>query len=395
MSVTEEITATGVLPRRLLLGPGPSELDPEVLRAMTRPPLGHLDPALLEILADVQDGLREAFRTGYEVTLALSGTGTSGMQASLANTIEPGDSVVVGTIGYFGERLVEMAERLGARVTRVSAGWGESLDPDLLREAVRRERPRVVAVVHGETATGVAQGSMPEIATIAHEADALLVVDSVASLGGHPVNVDEWGVDVCYSGSQKALGAPSGMAPITASERAMERLRGRRSPVSSFYLDLGLLADYWIGHKYHHTISAPLIYALQAALGILRSEGLEARWRRHERNYLALRAGLEAMGLSVVAPADRVLWTVAAVRLPEKVDAARVQRGLLEGHDIDVAGGLGPLRGKVIRIGLMGYGSQQRFVLLILGALEQVLRAEGYAVTPGAGLSKAMAVYEG
>ena len=376
-------------PTRVLLGPGPSELDPEVLRAMTLPPLGYVDPAMLRIFDELKVLLREAFQTSNEFAIALSGTGTAGMQAALCNTIEPGDAVVIGTMGYFGERLAGMAERLDAKVTRVDAQWGTPLDADQIRDTIRRLRPRVVGVVHGETSTGVAQNDIADIAAAAHEVDALLIVDTVASLGGHPINLDAAGIDVCYSGSQKALGAPSGMAPLTLNERAMERVRTRKTPVSSFYLDVPALEKYWYEGQYHHTISAPLVYALRAALLGLHDEGCEHRWTRHQDNFAAFRAGIEALGLKILAAPEHSLHTVAGVLLPDGMDAGNVRKALLDDFGIEVATGLGPFKPRMLRVGLMGYGSQPHFVLRLLAALEHVLRAHQHAFEAGAGLAAA------
>ena len=380
-------------PTRLLLGPGPSELDPEVLRALTLPPLGYVDPAMLRIFDELKLLLREAFQTSNEFAIALSGTGTAGMQATLCNTIEAGDAAVIGTMGYFGERLAMMAERLGAKVTRVDAQWGTPLDVDQMRDAIRKIRPRVVGVVHGETSTGVAQNDIADIAAAAHEVDALLIVDTVASLGGHPINIDDASIDVCYSGSQKALGAPSGMAPLTLNERAMERVRRRKSPVSSFYLDVPALEKYWYDGQYHHTISAPLVYALRAALLGLHREGCEARWARHERNFAAFRAGVEALGLKVLAAPEYSLHTVAGVLLSDGVDAGDMRNALLERFGIEVATGLGAFKPRMLRVGLMAYGSQPQFVLRLLAALEDMLRARGQRFEPGAGLAAAQRIY--
>lgn len=381
-------------PTRVLLGPGPSELDPGVLRAMTLPPLGYVDPAMLQIFDELKLLLREAFQTRNEFAIALSGTGTAGMQAALCNTIEPGDAVVIGTMGYFGERLAAMAERLGAKVTRVDAQWGTPLDADQMRDTIRKVRPRVVGVVHGETSTGVAQNDIADIAAAAHEVDALLIVDTVASLGGHPIDIDVANIDVCYSGSQKALGAPSGMAPLTLNERAMERVRTRKTPVSSFYLDVPALEKYWYQDQYHHTISAPLVYALRAALLGLHNEGCERRWARHQRNFLAFRAGIEALGLKVLAAPEHSLHTVAGVLLPDGMDAGEVRKALLDGFGIEVATGLGPFKPRMLRVGLMGYGSQPHFVLRLLAALEDVLRARGHAFEAGAGLAAAQTCWQ-
>jgi alanine-glyoxylate transaminase/serine-glyoxylate transaminase/serine-pyruvate transaminase len=376
-------------PVRVLLGPGPSELDPEVLRSMTLPPLGYADPAMLQIFDELKALLREAFQTRNDFAIALSGTGTAGMQAALCNTIESGDAVVIGCMGYFGERLAAMAERLGAKVTRVDAQWGTPLDADHIRDAIRKVHPRVVGVVHGETSTGIAQNNIVDIAAATHEVDAVLIVDTVASLGGHPINIDAAGIDVCYSGSQKALGAPSGMAPLTLNERAMERVRKRKSPVSSYYLDVSALEKYWYHGQYHHTISAPLVYALRAALLGLHNEGCERRWARHQRNFAAFRAGIEALGLNILAAPEHSLHTVAGVLLPDDVDAGDVRKTLLDDFDIEVATGLGPFKPRMLRVGLMGYGSQPQFVLQLLAALEDVLRAHGHAFEAGAGLAAA------
>ena len=388
----KEARKENTVPKRLLLGPGPSEVDPEVLRALTMPPLGHLDPALLDMMSDLQEQLRGAFLTGNKVTLAISGTGTSGMEAALVNMIEQGDRVLVGVTGYFGERLAEIARRCGGEVSRVEVVWGDMLDPGAVRDAIRETRPKVVCMVHAETSTGVYQ-DLAGVADAAHEAGALLVVDAVTSLGGQPLRVDDWGIDVCYSGSQKCLGAPSGLAPITFSDRALERIRERKTPVKSFYLDALLLEKYWDDRQYHHTISAPLIYALHEALGLLHAEGLEARWDRHRHNHEALRAGIEALGLKYLPEEKHGLWPLNAVLVPDGLDEMVIRQALLKEHSIEIGGGLGPLKGKLLRIGLMGYGAQQIFVLQLLAALEIVLWDKGHRAPAGAGVQAAMQVY--
>jgi len=385
-------TQQSAIPKRLLLGPGPSEVDPEVMRALIQPPLGHLDPALLAMLGELEEMLRDVFRTSNQLTLAVSGTGSAGMEAALANSIEPGDSVLVGVIGYFGERLCEVARRVGGDVQRLDAEWGTPLDPEKFAGEIRRLRPRVVAMVHAETSTGVRQ-PLEEIATAAHEADAIFVVDAVTSLGGDPLEVDRWGIDVCYSGSQKCLGAPSGLAPITFNDRAVERIGMRKSPVQSFYLDATLLSKYWNDRAYHHTISAPLIYALHAALRLLQAEGLEARWRSHERNHRAFRAGIEAMDLRFLPDESCSLRPLNAVRVPDGLDELAIRGALLNDYSIEVGGGLGTLKGKLLRVGLMGYGSRQEFVLQLLASLEEVLVSMGHRVDAGVGLQAAMQVY--
>lgn len=376
-------------PKRLLMGPGPSEVDPEVLRSMLMPPLGHLDPVMLHLMQELEEMLRAVFGTRNPVTLAVSGTGTSGMEAALANTVEPFAPVVVGVIGYFGDRMCQIAERLGGVVTRVEGDWGKPLNMEAMLEAIDRVKPTVVCAVHAETSTGVCQ-ALPEIAQAAHEVDALFVVDAVTSLGGQPLLVDEWGVDVCYSGSQKCLGAPSGLAPFTINDRALERAANRRRPVSSFYLDAALLHRYWHERQYHHTISAPLIYSLHTALRLLHIEGLHNRWERHRLNHVAFRAGVEAMGLSFLPAEEFSLWPLNAILLPEGADELDLRSHLLNRHGIEIGGGLGPLKGRLLRVGLMGYGSQQGFVLHLLSALEESLRAHGIDVPAGAGVTAAM-----
>ncbi len=372
------ITRTGKLdpPKRLLLGPGPSEVDPVVLEALSLPPLGHLDPALLAIMADTQEMLRAVFQTTNRFTIALSGTGTSGMEAALLNTIEPGAQVVVGVMGYFGDRMCQIATRMGASVTRVDAPWGRPLDIQKMREAIVHTKPSVVCAVHAETSTGVCQ-DLPDISDAAHEVDALFLVDAVTSLGGQPLLADEWGIDVCYSGSQKCLGAPSGLAPFTMNERALERVRSRKTPVPGFYLDALLLAKYWDERQYHHTISAPLIYALNTALQLLQNEGLEARWERHRTNHLSFRTGIETMGLEFLPDESYSLWPLNAILLPEHIDETTVRTKLLTEHGIEIGGGLGPLKGKLLRVGLMGYGSRKEYVAQLLDALKEVLPESG------------------
>ncbi|MFL5731793.1 MAG: pyridoxal-phosphate-dependent aminotransferase family protein [Chloroflexia bacterium] len=379
-------------PKRLLLGPGPSEVDPRVLQALALPPLGHLDPVLLDIMQLLEQRLRSVFQTRNRLTLAISGTGTAGMEAALVNTLEPGDHVLVGVAGYFGDRMCQIVERVGSRLTRVEAPWGQALDPHRMREAILDARPRVVCAVHAETSTGVRQ-DLVEISRAAHEVDALFVVDAVTSLGGQPVLVDEWGIDVCYSGSQKCLGAPSGLAPITANERALDKLAHRKTPVPSFYLDLTLLSKYWDDRAYHHTISAPLIYALNTSLRLLEEEGLERRWQRHQLNHAAFRAGVEALGFEFLPDETISLWPLNAVKVPAGLDETQIRQALLTNHSIEVGGGLGPLKGQLLRVGLMGYGSHQEFVLQLLAALETVLLSLNRPVPPGASLSKAMEVY--
>jgi alanine-glyoxylate transaminase/serine-glyoxylate transaminase/serine-pyruvate transaminase len=376
----------------LLLGPGPSEVDPEVLMSLAMPPLGHLDPVLLQMMQELGELLRTVFQTRNKLTLAISGTGTAGMEAALANSIEPGDSVVVGVHGYFGDRMCQIVERLGGKLTRVDAEWGTALDPQQMRDAIRKAGARVVCVVHAETSTGVRQ-ELVDISRAAHEANALFVVDAVTSLGGQPVCVDEWEIDMCYSGSQKCLGAPSGLAPFTMGDRALDWVSKRARPVPSFYFDANLLAKYWDERQYHHTISAPLIYALHTALRLLHEEGLERRWERHHLNHRAFRAGVDALGLEFLPVEEISLWPLNAVKLSEGLDEGAIRSALLMQHGIEIGGGLGPLKGKLLRVGLMGYASQQGFVLQLLAALESVLRTQGRMIKAGAGVDGAMQVY--
>lgn len=379
-------------PHRLLLGPGPSPVEDRVLRALASPVLGHLDPAFLSCMTDVQHLLRYVFETRNRVTFPVSGTGSAGMETALANLIEPDEDVIIGIHGFFGERMYEMATRMGARPIRVEAPWGRPLEEPAVRSALDRSRARVVCVVHAETSTGVLQ-PLESLARWVAEREGILIVDAVTSLGGHPVGVDRYGLGVCYSGSQKALSCPPGLAPITFSDAALEKVRRRKTPVPSWYFDVSLIERYWGDERwYHHTAPINMNYALREALRLVVEEGLEARWRRHERNARALWAGLEAMGLELFVPREYRLWTLTTIRVPEGVDDARVRARLLEEFQIEIGGGLGPLRGKIWRVGLMGAGSTLRNVLLFLSALESVLRREG--VRCGSGISAALEAYE-
>jgi alanine-glyoxylate transaminase/serine-glyoxylate transaminase/serine-pyruvate transaminase len=358
-----------VHPERLLLGPGPSNPYPEAMAALTLPVLGHLDPDLLGVAAEIADRLRRVFRTANRLTLPVSGTGSAGMEACLVSLLEPGDGAIVGVNGYFGERLCEVARRAGATVTRVEAPWGSALDPEALLAARRRSpEARLVAVVHAETSTGVRNEVAPLRAL--QETDTLFVLDTVTSLGGIPVEVDDWGVDACYSATQKCLGAPPGLAPVTLSERAVARVRGRSAPPASFYLDLGLLDAYLNDpHRYHHTISASILYALHAGLGRVLEEGLEAVWDRHARVGGQLQEVLPGIGYEVVAAAGHRLPQLTAARLPDGIDDAGGRKVLREEFGIEVGGGLGPFAGKAWRIGLMGHAARERSVVTLLGAL--------------------------
>jgi alanine-glyoxylate transaminase/serine-glyoxylate transaminase/serine-pyruvate transaminase len=343
-----------------------------VIGAMSAPVLSHLDPDMMAILDNLRTGLGWLFGAGDDAfNVAVSGTGTAGMEAAVANVTAEGMRAIVVVNGYFGARLAEMFERYGADVTRVEGEWGRACDPAAADRALAQGSD-IFAVVHAETSTGVLN-PVADLVTAAANAGALTVVDAVTSLGGMPISTDEWGIDVCYSCTQKGLGAPSGLAPLSFSRRA----RNRHAPSRSYYLDLGLLEDYWIRRKYHHTISAPLIYALVEALKVVEEEGLEARWARHERNHLALAAGLEALDLELLPPAGERLWTLNAVKVPGGIDETAVRRALLQEFAIEIGAGLGPLAGRIWRVGLMGSGSTLSNVLLFLTALERVLRALG------------------
>ena len=378
-------------PKRILLGPGPSPVDDRVLSAMAAPLLGHLDPLFLQCMDDVQSLLRYVFETENRVTIPISATGSAGMEAALVNVIEPGDEVVVCINGVFGERMRDIVERAGGKAITVEAAWGEAIDANKIEAALKSSQPRALALVHAETSTGVLQ-DLSGLGDLAHASGALFIVDAVTSLGGHPVGVDRNGIDICYSGTQKCLAAPPGLAPVTFNERAIERIRSRRSKVQSWYLDITMVEKYWGDDRtYHHTAPISMNYALREALRLIHEEGLEARWRRHEQNHRALVAGVEAMGLSMaVAPANR-LWSLNAVSVPDGVDDARVRGRLLE-ENIEIGGGLGPMKGKIWRVGLMGSGSTRENVALVLDALQRALNAEGWQCPTGT--EAAQAVYE-
>jgi alanine-glyoxylate transaminase/serine-glyoxylate transaminase/serine-pyruvate transaminase len=370
-------------PKRILLGPGPSPVDDRILSAMAAPVLGHLDPLFLQCMDDVQSLLRYVFETENRVTVPISATGSAGMEAALVNVIEPGDEVVVCINGVFGERMRDIIERAGAKPIVVEAKWGEAIDNDKIESALKSSsQPRALSLVHAETSTGVLQ-DLTGLAEMAHKHGALLVVDAVTSLGGHPVGIDRNGIDICYSGTQKCLGAPPGLSPITFNERALDRIRSRKLKVQSWYLDITLVERYWGDDRtYHHTAPISMNYALREALRLIYEEGLEARWRRHELNHRALVTGVEAMGLSMAVAPGKRLWSLNAVSVPEGVDDGRVRSRLLE-ENIEIGGGLGPLKGKIWRIGLMGSGSTRENVLLVLDALHRALNAEGYECPSG------------
>jgi len=345
---------------------------------MTEPLLGHLDPYFLKIMDECQTMMRQVMQTENAVTIATPGTGTSGMEATVMNLLEPGDNAVIGVCGFFGDRIVQMAERTGANVTRVDAEWGSPIEPEQIEQAIKAAgRVKLVAVVHAETSTGV-ETPIDPIAKVAKEAGALLLVDCVTSLGGIPVTPDAWGADAVYSGTQKCLSAPPGVSPVTLSPAAWSAIEARETPSNTWYLDLRLLEAYWDNRRaYHHTAPISMIYALHQALALVVEEGIENRWARHERNGRALQSGLEAMGLTLHADEKHRLPVLTTVRIPDGVDDAAVRGALLNDHDIEIGGGLGVLKGKVWRVGLMGESSNEGNVLHFLSILGKLLRVHG------------------
>ncbi|MDW8254093.1 MAG: alanine--glyoxylate aminotransferase family protein [Chloroflexota bacterium] len=380
-------------PSRLLLGPGPSNVHPRVSRALAAPVLGYLDPAWFTVMDETVALLRRVYGTENRVTFPISGTGTAGMEALLYNLLEPGDKAIIGVNGYFGDRLHQIALRAGAEVLPLRAPWGQPVDPERVRIALK-ENPGVslVAVVHGETSTGVLQ-PLDRLGEIVRQYGALLLVDCVTTLGGEAVDIDANGIDAAYSCTQKALSCPPGLSPITLSERAWEKIARRKTPAQSWYLDLKLLAEYWLGNRtYHHTPPVAMIYALREGLRLVLEEGPEQRYARHRRNAAALRAGLAALGLPFIAADPYSLPTLTAVQPPAGVDEAALRAALRDRYGIEIGGGLGPLRGKAWRIGLMGVNATAANVLLVLTALEAVLAEAGYPVAPGAASAAARQV---
>jgi alanine-glyoxylate transaminase / serine-glyoxylate transaminase / serine-pyruvate transaminase len=360
---------------RVLLGPGPSMVPGRVLASMALPLLGHLDPQFLTIMEEEQRLLRYLFQTNNEVTLAVPGTGTAGMETALCNLIEPGDRVLVAVVGFFGERLFDMASRYGAQVDRLDMPWGQVFDPAQIADALKGNGYKLIALVHAETSTGALQPHIEQVAAAAHENGALLVLDTVTSLAGLPVEVDAWGVDAAYSATQKSLSCPPGLAPVTFSPLALEAVDRRKSPVANWYLDLNGLRKYWEApHAYHHTSPINTHYALREGLRIVAEEGLEVRFARHRANAELLWQGLEALDLPPLVPVEHRLPTLTTPQLMPGVDDAGLRRRLLEEYNIEIAAGFGPLKGKVWRIGLMGFSSRRENVLLLLSALQALLR---------------------
>jgi len=375
-------------PDRTLMGPGPSDVHPRVLRAMSTPLVGHLDPAFIEIMDEVQELLRYTFRTDNEWTIPVSGTGSASMEAAIGNLVEPGDRMLAPTNGYFGDRMAEMARRAGGEVVRVDAPWGEPLDPADVEAAFESHQPDVFGFVHAETSTGVRQPAVEELTRIAHDHDAYVIADTVTSLGGVEFRADDWNVDVAYSGPQKCLSCPPGASPLTLNDRAMEKVLSRDEPARSWYLDLSLLEGYWGEERaYHHTAPIANVYALREALRLVAEEGIEARWERHRRVAGALRAGLEAMGLEMNAPPDYWLPSLNAVRVPDGADDGAVIARLIDAYDIEIASGLGDLAGEIFRIGCMGHSARPANVAYLLPALGGALEREGADVDVEAGVA--------
>lgn len=377
-------------PARTLMGPGPSDIHASVLAAMGAPTVGHLDPYFLQIMDEVQTMLRQVFQTQNQMTMAISGTGSAGMECCLVNLIEPGDSMIACQNGVFGGRMADVAERAGANVTKLERPFGEVFSPEEIAVAVDKQKPKVVGIVHAETSTGALQ-PLEDISKIVHDAGALLVVDCVTSLAGLPVEIDKLAIDAAYSGSQKCLSCPPGLSPVTFSPKALEAMDARKTKVASWYLDIGMLRNYWGANRaYHHTAPINMNYALHQALRLVLEEGLDARFTRHRLHHEALKAGLAAMGINYsVANADHCLPMLNSVLIPEGVDDAGVRKQLLNDFGVEIGGGLGPMKGKTWRIGLMGEAASKSNVILFLGALEQCLNAQGIKPSPGAGVAAA------
>jgi alanine-glyoxylate transaminase / serine-glyoxylate transaminase / serine-pyruvate transaminase len=391
----KEVIGDIVPPQRLMLTPGPSCVDPRVYRAMAAPIVGHMDPWFTQMMDDVQELLRRVFQTQNRITFPISASGSGGIEAAVMNALDAGDECIVCINGAFSERMAIIAERIPAKVIRVEAPYGRTVDPQDVLRAGKGKKIKFVGLAHGETSSGIIQ-RIEDYRKVADELGALLVVDTVATLAGVPLNVDEQGIDICFSGSQKAISAPPGMAPITVNARMEQVMQARKEPVRSWYFDLTSAMNYWGKDRlYHHTPPITLIYAMREALRAVVEEGLEARWERHARNQQALIAGVEAMGLElfVSKAADRLV-TVTAINIPAGVEDGRVRGQLLDEFNIEIAGGLGPIKGKIWRVGLMGYSCQETNILLFLASLEKTLLDQGFRLPAGAGVAAAIQSYQ-
>jgi alanine-glyoxylate transaminase/serine-glyoxylate transaminase/serine-pyruvate transaminase len=389
------IPAAATPPVRTLLGPGPSDIHPRVLAALARPTVGHLDPYYLKIMDELQSMLQQVFCTKNRMTMAISGTGSAGQEATVTNLVEPGERVLVCINGVFGNRLADMAERAGGEVTKIERPWGEVFTVAEVKEALARVKPKVVAIVMAETSTGAWQ-PIEEVAAAVRDAGAMLILDTVTALGGIPVEIDRWQIDAVYSGTQKCLGCPPGLAPVSFSERAVQKILNRKEKVRSWYLDVSLIANYWGSDRvYHHTAPINMTYALHESLRLLLEEGLENSFARHRKNQAALQAGLAAIGIEYATQAGHALPQLNAVRIPAGIDDAAIRKALLERFNIEIGAGLGAFKGKVWRIGLMGYSSRQTNVLVFLAALEQLLAEFGHRFQHGSAVAAANGVYAG
>ena len=379
--------------QRVLMGPGPSDVPPRVLQALSAPCIGHLDPAFLSIMNETQDLLRFLFETENELTIPVSGTGSAGMETCFVNLVEPGDDVAVCVNGVFGTRMCDIVNRLGGNLIRIDAPWGKTIDPNMVREAIKGRNPKVLAIVHAETSTGVCQ-PLEDVKTIARDSGALFLVDMVTSLGGMPVALDKMGIDAAYSGTQKCISCPPGLSPVSFSPAAMDVLKQRKTQVSSWYLDMSMLNSYWGNErKYHHTAPINMTYALREALRLIAEEGLEARFARHMLNHRALVAGVEAMGLSMLVAEGERLPMLNAICIPDGADDLKVRKALLTDFSMEIGGGLGDLAGKIWRVGLMGHASRRKNVVLFLSALETILKGQGANITAGHAQDAAASVY--
>jgi alanine-glyoxylate transaminase/serine-glyoxylate transaminase/serine-pyruvate transaminase len=380
-------------PRRILMGPGPSDVPPAVLHALSQPTVGHLDPFYLKAMDGLQSMLRQVFKTNNELTFAVSGTGSAGMETAVVNLVEPGDSVLICVNGVFGSRMADVAQRLGAVVNTITKPWGQVFTTTELKDAITKYTPKIVGIVMAETSTGASQ-PIPDIAEVVHNAGALLIVDAVTSLGGMNVDVDQWGIDVIYSGTQKCLSCPPGLAPISFSPSAVAAVERRTTKVSSWYLDISMIANYWGENRaYHHTAPINMTYALYEALRLLLDEGLDTSFARHALNHQALKNGLETLGFTYAADPEHQLPMLNAVTIPNGVNDAQMRLALLENYNVEIGGGLGELKGKVWRIGIMGYSAKPESVLGLLAALENLFVENSIPCETGAANNAADAVY--